>query len=136
MKKTVFSALWLLFACQIAYADTDYRGLMLQAMKSPDGTYQEEVTGPIADVIRKQIHRPKAKVLATVTTVEALPQEGCKRFNIRFTTPGTYLPTKDSGNQPLSIDTRFNMCANGAAPGAEEVEEPVSSAPSKSKKRG
>ena len=79
-----------------------------------------EINGPMADMIRGQINRPGAKIVADVITVGDLPQAGCKRFAVRFTTPGTLLPTKDGQSRMLDVAIKLNMCENGMPPGAEE----------------
>lgn len=98
---------------------TDYRDLMLRAMDAKDGKAVSDVTGRTAEMIRQQINRPNARVVAEVTTVEQLKQEGCKRFNIRFTTPGTLLPMTDGSSRNLDMSMRLNMCRNGFPPGSD-----------------
>ena len=82
---------------------TDYRDLLLKAIDTKDGKVTVDVSGRTAEMIRQQINRPNARVVAEVTTIERLPQEGCKRFNIRFTTPGTLLPMTDGSSQMLDM---------------------------------
>ena len=108
----------------IAYAESSHRELLLRAMKSPSGTASMEISGPMADMIRGQINRPDAKIIADVITVGDLPQAGCKRFAIRFTTPGTLLPTKDGQARMLDVALKLNMCENGMPPGVEDGKEP------------
>ena len=103
-----------------AHAESSHRELLLRAMKSPSGTASMEINGPMADMIRGQINRPGAKIVADVITVGDLPQAGCKRFAVRFTTPGTLLPTKDGQSRMLDVAIKLNMCENGMPPGAEE----------------
>ena len=107
-----------------AHAESSHRELLLRAMKSPSGTASMEINGPMADMIRGQINRPGAKIVADVITVGDLPQAGCKRFAVRFTTPGTLLPTKDGQSRMLDVAIKLNMCENGMPPGAEEGKEP------------
>ena len=104
----------------IAYAESSHRELLLRAMKSPSGTASMEINGPMADMIRGQINRPNAKIIADVMTLGDLPQAGCKRFAIRFTTPGTLLPTKDGQDRMLDVALKLNMCENGMPPGVED----------------
>lgn len=108
----------------IAHAESSHRELLLRAMKSPSGTASMEINGPMADMIRGQINRPNAKIIADVITVGDLPQAGCKRFAIRFTTPGTLLPTKEGQARMLDVALKLNMCENGMPPGAEEGKGP------------
>lgn len=98
---------------------TDYRELLLRAMDSPDGRAVVDVTGKTADMIRQQINRPNARVVAEVTTVEHLNQEGCKRLKIRFTTPDVLLPMSDGSAKMLDMSMKLNMCRNGLPPGTE-----------------
>lgn len=107
----------------IAHAESSHRELVLRAMKSPSGTASMEISGPMADMIRGQINRPNAKIIADVMTVGDLPQAGCKRFAIRFTTPGTLLPTKDGQARMLDVALKLNMCENGMPPGVEDGKE-------------
>ena len=105
---------------------TDYRDLLMKAMNSKDGKVTVEVSGKTAEVIRQQINRPNARVVAEVTTVAKLKQEGCKRFNIRYTTPGTLLPMTDGSTRMLDMSVKLNMCQNGLPPGVDseyELEE-------------
>lgn len=105
---------------------TDYRDLLMKAMNAKDGKVVVDVTGKTAEVIRQQINRPSARVVAEVTTVARLKQEGCKRFNIRFTTPGTLLPMTDGSSRMLDVSVKLNMCQNGLPPGVDseyELEE-------------
>ena len=104
----------------IAYAESSHRELLLRAMKSPSGTASMEISGPMADMIRGQINRPDAKIIADVITVGDLPQAGCKRLAIRFTTPGTLLPMKDGQARMLDVALKLNMCENGMPPGVED----------------
>jgi len=99
-----------------AIADTNFRALMMEAMRSPSGKSTAVVAGPAADNIRAQIGRPDARIMAEVSIVEKLPQEGCKRLLLRFTTPGTLLPTNDGKSQMLDMGVKLNMCPNGLPP--------------------
>lgn len=126
MKKVLFALL--LAAPLIATADTDYRDLLMTAMHAKDGKTSVELTGRVAEMIRAQINRPNAKVIADVTTIAELKQEGCKRFNIRFTTPGTLLPMTDGQSRMLDMSMKLNMCQNGFPPGIENEQELVEQA--------
>jgi len=88
-------------------------------MDAKDGRVVVDVTGKTAEMIRQQINRPNARVVAEVSTIEQLKQDGCKRFNIRFTTPGTLLPMSDGSTQMLDMSMKLNMCRNGFPPGTE-----------------
>lgn len=108
---------------------TDYKVLLLEAVNSPKGTSQAELSGPVADKIRADIQRPQAVVLAEVSTVEKLPQEGCKRLMVRFTTPGTLIPTSDGKSRMLDMNMKLNMCPNGLPPGATSESSPQEKSP-------
>ncbi|WP_126448101.1 hypothetical protein [Sulfuricystis multivorans] len=125
--KGIVSLLALLPAMTFAAGDgTDYRDLLMKAMNAKDGKASVEVTGRTAEMIRQQINRPNARVVAEVTTVANLKQEGCKRFNIRYYTPGTLLPMTDGSTRMLDMSVKLNMCQNGLPPGVDseyELEE-------------
>ena len=70
-----------------AYADTDYRDLLMKAMYAKDGKASVELTGKVAEMIRAQINRPNAKVVADVTTIAELKQEIAKLRQPEFTLP-------------------------------------------------
>ena len=118
MRRYSFIAMAMLSA--FANAESSHRELILKAMKSPSGTASMEISGPMADMIRGQINRPEARIVADVSTVGPLPQEGCKRFLVRFTTPGTLLPTKDGQSRMLDVAMKLNMCENGMPPGVDD----------------
>lgn len=118
----------LLAAPIFAYADTDYRDLLMKAMYAKDGKASAELSGKVAEMIRAQINRPNAKVVADVTTIAELKQEGCKRFQVRFTTPGTLLPMTDGQSRMLDMNMKLNMCQNGFPPGVESEQELVEKA--------
>ena len=97
---------------------TDFRALLLEAMDAKDGKASADISGPVADKIRGTINRPNARIHADIITVQQLRQEGCKRFEIRFTTPGTLLPTTDGKSRMLDMSMQMNMCRNGMPPDA------------------
>ena len=127
MKKMLMTGM-LFVTPLIAFANTDYRDLMMQAMNAKDGAVTVELSGRVAEIIRTQINRPNAKVLAEVTTIAELKQEGCKRFQLRFTTPGTLLPTTDGQSRMLDMSIKLNMCRNGLPPGIDNEQELVEKA--------
>lgn len=99
-----------------AFSGTDFKALLLEAINAPTGISKAEVTGPLADKIRGQIGQPTATVMAAVSVIEKLPQEGCKRLLIQITTPGTLLATSDGKSRPLEMMMKLNMCPNGLPP--------------------
>lgn len=100
-----------------SYADTNFKELILSALNSKSGTAESNVTGPLADKIRSTINRPNAVVHVEVRTLEKLPQEGCSRVKVRYTTPGTLLPMSDGSTQMLDMNAQINVCKNGLPPG-------------------
>lgn len=111
---------------------TSFREILLEALRSPKGTSSSYISGPVADQLRNQIGRSSATVLAEVSTVQALPQEGCKRLRMRITTPGTLLETTDHRQQMPEMFMELNMCANGQPPFIES-EDPDDVAPTSGK---
>jgi len=117
----------------LAYAQqpegTDFKKLFLQALNSPSGKSRTDVTGPIADSIRLQTNSPNSRVVAEVNTVKDLPQNGCKRLRIVFTTPGMLYEMREGPKAPLKVGALINMCPDGQPPG----DEPVATAQNSSK---
>lgn len=106
-----------------SFPSTDFRDLILKAMHAKEGKSHVDLQGSVADMIRQQINHPNARVSAEVTTVEELKDDGCKRFQIRFTTPGTLLPMSDGSSQMFDMSMFLNMCKNGMPPGiADDAE--------------
>lgn len=116
---TVAFAAAVSLTCAPSMADSAIRDLLLEAVKSKEGTASSEVTGQVADEIRAQIKRPGARVMANVSTLSLLPQAGCKRLLIRFSTPGTLLPTRDGDPAMLDLSVKLNVCPNGMPPGVD-----------------
>ena len=100
---------------------TDFKQLVLKAMKSPDGSATAMVDGPVADMVRGQIQKPDARVAVTVTTVRPLPIKGCKRMKLEFSTPGTKIKSFDGTMRPLELAFQMNMCENGTPISDKEI---------------
>lgn len=100
---------------------TDFKVLLLKAMRSPNGSASEPINGPVADMIRGQIQKPDARVVATVTTVRPLPVEGCKRMKVELSTPGTKINSLDGTKRPLELAFQMNMCENGTPISDQEI---------------
>ena len=100
---------------------TDFKVLLLKAMRSPNGSATETINGPVADMIRGQIQKPDARVVATVTTLRALPVEGCKRMKVELATPGTKINALDGTQRPLELSFQMNMCENGIPISDQEI---------------
>lgn len=105
-------------AVSLSVSATDYKELLLRAMKAGGGPYSEDITGPVAEMIRGQTGRPDARVVGEVTTVKVLDEPGCRRLNLNVSTPGTYLPQKDGKQGIISMNLKLNMCESGLPPGS------------------
>ncbi len=114
----------------VAFGDTDFRDLLLKAMVAKDGKAHAEVSGRLATMIRNQIDRPNARIVADVSTIGVLKQPGCKRFLIQFRTPGTLLALTDGTSRELDTGMKLNMCPNGQPPATSgsDLALPVSAA--------
>lgn len=110
-----------------AHAETDFRELLLEAVRSPSGTAQANVEGPVAEKIRDALKNPNVRVLADVITVTNLKQEGCKQLSLRFTTPGTMMQSKEGPAVPFEMRMGVNMCPDGYPPMSEAGMAPVAS---------
>lgn len=95
---------------------TDFKKLFMKALNSPTGKASSDVTGPIADSIRGQINSPNARIVAEVETIQSLPQEGCKRMQLRLTSPGLMLATVTGSKAPLRLGVLLNLCTDGEPP--------------------
>ena len=116
--RCVFS-LFLLLIAPVCFGETDYKQVLLEAMRSPSGKASEDVSGEIADTIRQIIKRPNAVIRADVSTKGKLAQEGCQRLGVRFTSPGTLLPLSNGSSRMLDFEFELNMCENGKPPRGE-----------------
>lgn len=115
-----------------AQAQTDVRELLLEALRKPENvSVQAEVNGVIAERIRRDLQAPGARVVVNISTEAKLAQPGCRRLRMRFTTPGTMMPTKDGGpSAPLDMSISLNVCPNGQPPGSDKLATPVAEKPS------
>lgn len=69
-----------------------------------------------AEPLREQIHRPNAKIYLEAWVEKDLAEKGCKRFGLRFTSPGSKLELTGGGTQDLDLTMGMNLCANGKPP--------------------
>lgn len=119
-KLRAFIAILLTFISTSTFAQqaegTDFKKLFLKALNSPTGNARTDVTGPVADSIRGQTNSPNARIVAEVETIQSLPQEGCKRMQLRLTSPGLMLETRTGSKAPLNLGVLINMCPNGEPP--------------------
>lgn len=104
-----------------ALAATNMQSLMLKAMQSPSHQASEIVTGPGAEIIRKAISKPDAQILVTVQVIGDLPQEGCKKLRLKYSSPGTLLATTDGKSRELDMGWTMNMCASGLPPDEDQA---------------
>ena len=114
MMKRVFAVIGVLVLLGAAPVQANqYQDLLLQAIHSESGTASGPISGQAADAVRRAIGQPNAPVVATVTTLKALPQEGCKRMRITFTTPGNPVTALDGRTGELGLNVDVNFCASG-----------------------
>lgn len=101
---------------QICSANTEFKPIIMEAVNSESGEAQAYLSGPLADLIRARTNKPNMDILVQVTTLQQLPEPGCKRVKIRFTTPGTVLPVSDGSSRMLDMDLKLNICKDGQPP--------------------
>lgn len=111
-----FLAIPLLLAVNFAQAQqvSDFKTAINTALKN--GQSRSELNDPVAQVLRNQMRRPNARVILHVTTIGDLPQAGCKRLNLHFTSPGSALELVGGGTKDLDVSYGANMCQDGLAP--------------------
>ena len=99
-----------------AQAGIELADALMGALKSPAGTYSGLLQGRMADYLRNALHT-HSPLFVDVTTVRALPEEGCKRLRARITGPAaqTSAGTERPGT-PAEMTVELNLCANGRAP--------------------
>ena len=95
---------------------TNMKQLFLDAMTSPTKTASAEINGPLAEMIRNRTHMTGARIMADVSVIKDLPQDGCKRLKMVLTMPGSKIPRKDGTSEPFHLENLFNMCENGQPP--------------------
>lgn len=100
----------------IAIAETQIKQLMIQALESPSGTSSSDINDELAEVFRRGIQVPGARIHAEATVVGRLANDGCGRVKVRFSTPGTVLPMSDGTSKPLDISMEMNICKDGQPP--------------------
>ena len=98
------------FAQQIA----DFKSATQSALKN--GESRAVLNDAVAAKLREQMRRPNAKVLLHVTTLGVLPQPGCKRLQLHFTSPGSALELVGGGTKDLDVVYGINMCEDGMPP--------------------
>ncbi len=99
-----------------AQAPLDLFDALMGAMNAPTGSYQTQIQGKMADYLRGALHANSA-LFVDVSTVSALPQEGCKRLRAKVTGPGLQAPNTQTGVlTPVTFTMEINLCADGRAP--------------------
>ncbi len=114
----VMAALTTVLYCAVVLAvPTDFRVLFATAIDAPNGVVKSEVQGPLLKKIQSEVHTD-ARVFVEVRAIQVLPQPGCKRLQVTFSSPDSRLPTRDGGSAPLSgVGFALNMCRDGNPPG-------------------
>lgn len=97
----------------IAAGQGGVKSLLFQAIDAQDGRAQGVVTGPIADRFRTTTGSV-APVLAEVTTLKRLKQEGCKRLRVSLSQ--AEVPTQDGGKTDFVVTYELNLCRDGSPP--------------------
>lgn len=117
-KKTTLIAagLALMMGCGLAVAQqiSDFKTATNSALKN--GEAKVLLNDGVAQKLREQMRRPNAKVILHVTTLGPLPQPGCKRLQLHFTSPGSALELVGGGTKDLDVTYGINMCENGLPP--------------------
>lgn len=106
----------LLTVSTLASEYTSAKPLLLEAIDAPSGKAKGVLTGPVARQIASTTGS-SSPILANVTTIKRLKQEGCRRLNLRLSQAN--VPTKNGKKTVLAMDYGFNMCRDGSPPGEE-----------------
>lgn len=93
------------------------RPLLLRALELPLGSRTgARLVGPQADNLRARTGQ-RSEVLVSAGPIADLPQDGCKRLDVRVRMPDVKLARQDGGPaEPLSLNLTFNLCADGNPP--------------------
>jgi hypothetical protein len=115
-KNIVILALAMLGMSEFALAQqiSDFKSATQAALRY--GESRAVLNDDVAAKLREQMRRPNAKVLLHVTTLSALPQPGCKRLQLHFTSPGSALELVGGGTKDLDVVYGINMCEGGMPP--------------------
>ncbi|MBS4019979.1 MAG: hypothetical protein KGZ68_17290 [Dechloromonas sp.] len=111
-----FVLIGLLFISRIASAQV--------TMSFADALEHARIQGPIkvmltsesAEPIAMNMRRPGTRIFAEVSPIGELEEPGCRRLQVRITSPGSQLELKDGGTRDLDESFSLGMCANGTAP--------------------
>ena len=102
------------------HANTSPKELVLQALRSDTGSASGFINDSTADMIRSSINVPNTLIFVEITTLKKLKQKGCRRLQVKFTTPTPVIKTKDGKAARLDIAQALNVCENGEPPISEQ----------------
>lgn len=112
----------LMLACASTHAGpiedvSSMRPLLLRALELPLGSRTgARLVGPQADNLRARTGQ-RSEVLVSAGPIADLPQDGCKRLDVRVRMPDVKLARQDGGPaEPLSLNLTFNLCTDGNPP--------------------
>jgi len=69
-----------------------------------------------SEPIAKNMRREGIQVFAEVTPIGDLFEPGCRRIQVRMTSPGSKLELKGGGTKDLDETFSLGLCANGTPP--------------------
>lgn len=92
----------------------DFRLLLVSAIDAADGTAKGVLIGPMAEAISTKL-KASGPILLDVTTLRRYRQEGCRRFNVRFSQKGIHLPSGGPARDQ-TLDMGLNYCRDGQPP--------------------
>lgn len=113
-KRLLFLAcLAMLASAAQAFESYSVKGLMLQALHSPDGVASGIVEGEVAN----KIHETTGSydpLRGEVSTIRRYKDEGCSRLSVKLIQPNT--PTKEGPQTDFALNYELDLCKNGMPP--------------------
>jgi hypothetical protein len=106
----------LLFISRIASAQVTMSFADALEYARTQGPIKVMLTAESADPIAKNMRRPGIQIFAEVSPIGELEEAGCRRLQVRITSPGSQLELKAGGIRDLDESFSLGMCANGTAP--------------------
>jgi len=115
MKTRLLFLACLAMMASAAQASESYsvKGLMLQALHSPDGVASGIVEGEVAN----KIHETTGSydpLRGEVSTIQRYKEEGCSRLSVKLIQPNT--PTKEGPRTDFALNYELDLCKNGMPP--------------------
>ena len=99
-----------------AQAGLELADALMGALNAPTGTYSGLLQGRMADYLRNALHT-NSPLFVDVSTVRALPEEGCKRLRARITAPAAQISAgMATPATPSQMNVEINLCANRRPP--------------------